>query len=50
MSAPEALLTRQDGVLVALPIMPCEVCEFAELCGPGYPCPRYNEPVPEDEV
>lgn len=52
MSAPVAYLRREAGVLVAdSPLMPCETCDLAEICGPEYPCPVIDhEPEPEDDA
>lgn len=46
MSEPIALLTREDGNLVARApeFGPCDGCDDGALCGP-YPCPRFG---PED--
>ncbi|MBL8968246.1 MAG: hypothetical protein JNG85_14665 [Spirochaetaceae bacterium] len=51
MSAPVAYLRREAGALVAeAPLMPCEVCNLSELCGPDYPCPNSDPIVEEDDM
>ena len=49
MSAPIAYLRREAGVLVAEPpLMPCETCDLAEICGPEYSCPNIDPEEEED--
>ena len=43
MSGPVAFLARQDGTLEAHePLMTCDACDLAELCGPDYPCQSFD--------